>query len=379
MKIIYYSTAYYAKHGGSNHSKAFVAECEKHPLVEEIIVFPDHSKKEVKNVHNVLNLKSRIRKNGFIQIFNFFRRNNFHYTQLIEVIRNVNPDVVHIRLDSNFLQIGKLRKEFPDLKITTEVNASPFDESFKNIQFKPYFGILEKKLLSKSNLNFFVSSFLRKRVMGELLDAKRDLVVHNGVDLRKFKPKELKRQSERTVTIGYIGTLDIHKNIDILLQAIHVLNQKGLAFEFMIVGDGPARKELEHFAAKLSLKNTAFLGWKSHDEIPAQLDKFDIAVHHHAQDYMSPLKIFEYMAAKVPCIGPDTSAVKEVFEDRKDLILTNGTVEDLVLKIEELIVDEKLRAQLSEAAYNLVSSHYTWEANVNFIVEKMADMATKKA
>ena len=48
-------------------------------------------------------------------------------------------DVLLMQMDSNFLQIKKLKKEFPELLIATQINGSPFDEPFKNIFLKKYF------------------------------------------------------------------------------------------------------------------------------------------------------------------------------------------------------------------------------------------------
>jgi hypothetical protein len=38
MKLIYYSTAYFASHGGSSHSRHFFAEAQANPSVKQILL-----------------------------------------------------------------------------------------------------------------------------------------------------------------------------------------------------------------------------------------------------------------------------------------------------------------------------------------------------
>ena len=166
MKILYYSTAYNASHGGSLHSKAFVKWAQKSKDVEKIKVFPE--KKGILPSAESSYIRKLIKSISLLQIFFFYRRNEMNYNELVQEIRIEKPDVLQIRLDSNFLQIKNLKEEFPNLIITTEVNASPFDESFKNIAFRFHFRNLERKVLCLADANFFVSDYLRKRIMNQM-------------------------------------------------------------------------------------------------------------------------------------------------------------------------------------------------------------------
>lgn len=377
IKILYYSTAYGATHGGSTHARAFVENCKQaDTLVSDIRVFPDVKQKGHVNTPSL----RKFAKTRMLLPFRFARRNRFHLNDIKKVIREFQPDVVHIRLDSNFLQIKKLKEAFPKVIVTAEVNASPFDESFKGIPFEHFFRKLERNYLSASDLNFFVSERLRSRIMTNEVHPARDFVVQNGVDISLFRRKAEFSKRGYNKTVIYIGTLDRHKRIDMLLGGFRIAIEKYPELRLVIVGDGPDRVMLEEMSRRYGLsESVVFTGRVSHEKIPAYLENADIAIHPYANDYMSPLKLFEYMAMELPVIGPDTQAVREVFTDEKNIMLTSGTVEDIARKIELFVSDKELQTRISRAGYNLVTTRFTWEANVLFILGKMLDKLNDKS
>lgn len=376
MKILYYSTAYYATHGGSTHSRHFVSAARKHPEVTSIDVFPGKASGGAGTGNNSGGLRSMLRSSSLLQIFFFYRRNTFYLQQLFRKIGTFRPDVLLVRIDSNFLQLQKVRDRFPELIISTEINASPFEESFRNIAFRKVFQRIERKHLTRCDLNFFVSRALRDSIMVDVMNPERDKVVQNGVDITVFKPldnRNILRQkfgyADTHTLAGYLGTLDYHKAVDKLLQAMLILKQKHSSLRLIIVGDGPSKGELQKLSEDLALKDVVlFAGACAHSEVPQYLNTFDIAIHHKAGDYMSPIKLFEYLACELPVIAPDTPAVREVFENGEDVLLTNGEPGDIAEKVAHLLRDKELRARLASSGKAKVVRGYTWQANADRII-----------
>lgn len=380
LKVLYYSTAYGASHGGSTHARAFVDNCRMATsMVSEVRVFPDVLPSNRPAKTSSSRFRSLV-KNQILLPFLFLRRNRFHLTAIKNTIEEYQPHVVHIRLDSNFLQIKKIREAFPKVLITTEVNASPFDESFKRIPFEQYYRQLERRHLASADLNFFVSNSLKTGIMRNLAHDGRDFVVQNGVDTKIFCRKTPRPQRKAVSTIIYVGTLDQHKRVDMLIKGFSIVRRLFPELKLVIVGEGPDQQMLKDLTRESGQdKSIVFFGRVEHSEIPKLLEGADIAIHPYANDYMSPLKIFEYMAMELPVIGPSTSAVREVFSDEKNIILTSGSVEDIAQKIERLVVDEELRNRISESGHNLVATRFTWDANVTFILTKMLETLNRKA
>jgi glycosyltransferase involved in cell wall biosynthesis len=267
--------------------------------------------------------------------------------------------------------IKKIKNKFPSLIVTTEVNASPFDENFANIANKSYFENLEEKSLKYAHANFFVSGFLRDRIIQTPVNS-RDYVVHNGVEEIFFKLNTIKKASNGKIVFGYIGTIDYHKNLDKLIDAFEeVLQISDKKIELVIVGDGPLYKELKDYVLNKNLNNeVSFTGWVKHTEIPSYLQSIDIAIHHSAKPYMSPLKLFEYMAAGKAVIGPDIPAVREIFTS-DELCLVKADLSNLSSVMQMVLNDDSYRMKLSVNSRKIVKEKFKWSDNAEKIIAVM--------
>ncbi len=377
MKLLYYSTAYHATHGGSIQSIEFYNSLIKFDQIEKTEIYPEgipavNEKKSIKK-----SIRHLLRMIPLLQVFFFYRKNKMYLKGVEECIQKFNPEVIVLQIDSNFLQIKKLRSKFPKLIISTQVNASPFDEPFKNIAFKKYFIKKQSLFYSNSDYNFFISGFLREHIMGDLMNADRDKIVHNGTDISKFKQlpeKEKLRVKNKypkdQFIVGYIGTLDFHKKVDLLLLSLQKLIEKDIIL--VIIGNGPAMSSLEAMAKGLNIEDKViFKGWVDHDLMNENLNCFDLAIHHHANEYMSPLKIFEYLATGLPVIAPNIPAVREILQDEVEVILTQPTVESITDNILSLYYDQGKRSLLASRGASKIRENFTWMAYTKNIVETL--------
>jgi len=386
MRLLYYSTSYYANHGGSIQSIEFYKQLDKIDKVEEKSIFPLSIKKEIyaATAGNRRGFKKLLKAVPLFQVAFFYRRSGFYIKALEKKIQEFKPDILFIQIDSNFLQIHYLKEKFPGLKICTQINGSPFDEPFSNIAFKSKFQKLQYKAYQKCDLNIFISDYSRKSIMGEHLDKKRDIVIHNGTDTEKFFPLNDKQNLRKALNypvepfiIGYIGTLDHHKKLEILIEAFFDLKGEFSNLILVIIGDGPAMPKLKLTVAKLSLKEKVlFLGWLKHENINKHLNCFDLAVHHYANTYMNPLKIFEYLSAGLPVIAPRIPSVERMFKDGEDLLLTTAEKGELKRNLFNLITDDNLRNKLSNKQHLIgsIESNFTWKKYAERIVAAMANL-----
>jgi glycosyltransferase involved in cell wall biosynthesis len=371
LKILYYSNAFIANHGGRLHSEAFLKEAQLHPFVNSILSFPNS---EVQNEESGTNsgiIRKTLKSNPLLQVVLFYRRNYKSLEDIFPVIEAEKPNILHIRLDSNFLIIKKIKRKYPELLLTTEVNASPFDENFQNIIFRKIFRRLERNQLKHADANFFVSANLRQRIMLQHND-KRDFVVHNGVDLKFFKIDPHRKTLKSKITFGYIGTIDYHKNLNRLIDSFKTVHETYRdKVELLIVGNGPLYNELIDYVKEKNLKDAVrFTGWVSHNQIGDYLQEIDVAIHHFAKPYMSPLKIFEYLATGKAVIGPDTPAVREIFSE-DEMLFVKQDLSNLVSKMFSLYDNDELRVKIAKKGRQRVFEHFKWEDNADKIISVM--------
>jgi glycosyltransferase involved in cell wall biosynthesis len=92
----------------------------------------------------------------------------------------------------------------------------------------------------------------------------------------------------------------------------------------------------------------------------------------HFAYYMSPLKMFEYMAAKRPIIATDLPAIREILDDKMAIIIPPGDPEALAEAVKRLLDDPIQAEKLSDQAYAKVQE-YTWAKRVLAIVDFLRD------
>ncbi|WP_026838117.1 glycosyltransferase family 4 protein [Gillisia sp. JM1] len=234
----------------------------------------------------------------------------------------------------------------------------------------------------KSDLNIFISDFSRKRIMGDHVNNDRDIVIHNGTDPDKFFPildsDYLRVKWNYPVDkfiIGYIGTLDFHKQLGVLIDVFDELFKDNPNLYLVIIGDGPALVKLTEKVNNLGLtQNVELRGWMQHEDINENLNCFDLAVHHYANTYMNPLKIFEYLSAGLPVIAPDIPSVRTIFRDREDLLITGSSHHELKKAMNEILTDEDLRKKLSnnQDLIHEIEGNYTCKKYTDRIIKNIS-------
>ena len=79
------------------------------------------------------------------------------------------------------------------------------------------------------------------------------------------------------------------------------------------------------------------------------------------QRLLARLKLFEYLGAGLPTIGPDTPAVREVFKDGVHLRLVKQDGSNLANAILELKNNPPFRKELAIKGQKLVLNEYSWK------------------
>jgi len=88
---------------------------------------------------------------------------------------------------------------------------------------------------------------------------------------------------------------------------------------------------------------------------------------YEAQDffYLSPIKIFEYMAAGRAILAARVGQVCEVIEDGVNGLLYDPSApESFRDRLLQLVQDPDLRRRLGESARRTIEERYTWRMNI---------------
>ena len=157
--------------------------------------------------------------------------------------------------------------------------------------------------------------------------------------------------SDETPLILYLGRLGPEKRLDVLMQAVALLNHRSLPgaaadFRLGIVGDGQCRQELELMAMELGIqKHVFFPGSVPHTSIGdwyAAGDVFSLPAPAETQG----LVLLEAMSAGLPCVAADYGGPREIVVQGKTGWRVPIEAEAFANALETLLRDPNLRQSM---------------------------------
>jgi colanic acid/amylovoran biosynthesis glycosyltransferase len=179
--------------------------------------------------------------------------------------------------------------------------------------------------------------------------ASRIHVVPCGIDTTWFTPR-------RTALVGpplivCVARLNPVKQLDMLIRACALLRDRGVAFECVIVGEGPDRKDLESLRAELRLDRLITLpGAMEQAQVRRWWRRASVAVLSSRSEGM-PVCLMEAAACGVPAVAPAVGGIGELIADGVTGIVTppNDAIE-LANGIERVLTHGRMRASMRLAA-----------------------------
>jgi glycosyltransferase involved in cell wall biosynthesis len=175
--------------------------------------------------------------------------------------------------------------------------------------------------------------------------------IHNGVPDVPIDP--LPRLASGPV-VGSLGRLDPQKGYDVLIEALASLPDTTA----VLVGDGPARDDLEGLARDRGVGDRVlFTGWSS--EPRRYLSGFDVFVLPSRYEGF-PLSIIEAMLAGLPVVATDVGSVSEcVRNGEAGVLVPPDDHAALVEALARLLGDQVVRARLGARGREVASASFT--------------------
>jgi glycosyltransferase involved in cell wall biosynthesis len=167
--------------------------------------------------------------------------------------------------------------------------------------------------------------------------------------------------SPETIRIGMIARMNHPlKNHRIFLRVAARLAERFRHVEFVLVGDGPLRRELEAFAAQLGLGNRVrFLG--DQPRMSAVLASLHVTMLPSSSESLSNA-ILESMAAGVPVVATNVGGNPELIQDGETGFLVSLADDAFVEALKRLLADPELRRTYGQRARLHVSRHHRIDA-----------------
>jgi len=307
----------------------------------------------------------------------FSQRFHIPYYPLTHLRRTINPLRDTIAL---FAIIALIRRERPTLlhthttkagilgRIAGRMTRTKIIHTPHGHLFYGYFGTGKERLYVF--LEQLAARFCERIITisederGEYLrkgigDENKVVTIHNGIDMKKFPGNGKKIRAELGIAqqvpvVGFVGRMDEIKGPDRFAEAAKKIKAASPQIHFIMVGDGPMRKELIKMTEDIS--GFHFLGYR--EDIPDVIAALDLLLIPSLNDGFN-LAAAEAMASAKPIIATAVGGLPEVVGDGGILVKPED-VKGLAQEAIQLINAPDLRKQIGEKGRKRAETLFDW-------------------
>jgi glycosyltransferase involved in cell wall biosynthesis len=201
-------------------------------------------------------------------------------------------------------------------------------------------------------------------------------VIHNGVDLQRFKPQPEIKQGMRkklgipkdTKVVLTVRRLVYKNGIDTLIDSANLAIKKNKKIVFLAVGKGPDMSSMQQQIKELGLEgNFKLAGFVPDEELHLYYNTADLFVLPSKSGEGLPLVAQESMACGLPVIATNVGGISEILVKGYGKLVPANNPEALaeaILEFAEINFEEK-RGELRA----IVEENFGWDRNVAQLVE----------
>ncbi|MFH1240119.1 MAG: glycosyltransferase family 4 protein [Candidatus Diapherotrites archaeon] len=192
------------------------------------------------------------------------------------------------------------------------------------------------------------------------VNEKKIFKTHYGVDAEKFKPTTKKQKQIKQIVSG--GRFEKWKKFDDIINAMSILQKKGIDTEFSLAGDGAEEKNLKKLAKKLGLeKKVHFEGNVSHEKLSKMMSDSDVFVSASAPNLGISNIVLEAMASGKAVISSDIPGAFEAIKNNENgIIYKTGDVKELSAALEKILTKDDFRKKLEQNARKTITEKFTY-------------------
>lgn len=263
---------------------------------------------------------------------------------MIAALQRLGPHAAVYERLSLFGLAGLAHARALGVPFVVEANAPIWREAaaFRDLRLaNAAHGVCRDVLLAADHV-LAVSPALAAEIIAEGARPERVHVFGNGADLHRFRNAEACEKPgplRGRPTLLFAGSLKPWHGISFLLRAFREL-RKTTDCGLWIVGDGPARAEIEAAAAEHPA-DIVLEGAIDHHRMPAVLAASDVVVAPYTGDaphWFSPLKVVEALAAGRPLVASRVPSVNQTLVGhRPPGLFAADDVGDFVRAVHEVL------------------------------------------
>jgi glycosyltransferase involved in cell wall biosynthesis len=259
---------------------------------------------------------------------------------------------------------------FENVKFVLDIRTIPVEvhDLVDKIKERMFYAVvtLAKKYIRGITV---ITPSMRDKLFGEVSQHNQPIGIWtSGVSLEMFRPKQTGKLlfSGNSFVIMYHGILTQSRGLQETIKAMELIANQYPSIKFIIVGNGPAAKELHMLVRKIHLEDTVFFHKRvAHSCIPSFIAQCNIGILPFP-DLMwwkvsSPLKLLEYLAMEKPVIVTDIEAHRNIIGDLPcGVYIKSNNPEDIAHGIIQAYTVRKHLSQYGKVGRDVVQENYSW-------------------
>ncbi len=274
------------------------------------------------------------------------------------------------------LAAGKLAKMYAKPFVLTQHNTF--------IEYNNIFDKVERLndlTVGKQNLRdadriIAVSGATKNYVLSLGAKPKKVKVLHNGVDLDKFRPRAKKREEmrrklsipERAIVVLTVRRLVYKNGVDTLIEGANIAVKKNSRIMFLAVGKGPDSDSVKLRIQQLGIEdNFKLSGFVSDADLPSYYNVADLFVLPSKSGEGLPLVALEAMACALPVVATDVGGIREVLKEDYGKLVPPNQPELLAEAVLDFAAQDFSKRKLELRA--MMEEKFSWDTNVERLIE----------
>ena len=167
--------------------------------------------------------------------------------------------------------------------------------------------------------------------------------------------------------MGYVGSLEEYEGLEIVVESLKKLSEKGLNVKFLVISNGHNKEKFKRkFENDLMAEKIMIIGPINRNEILLYYSLIDvIVIPRYANSTMSrlvtPLKQMEALSLGIPLVVTNIPAINRIIGDGTATTFQSGDAKDLSSKLYHILTNKNLRTEKTKSGRNWIRENATWD------------------
>ncbi len=336
------------------------------------VITPDYGHGRIKSDESNHEL-SKLKVERLVPLFSF--GNAAFLPQLAWLLADY--DIVHLHYPFyGSVAAVLLAKIFrPSLKLIIHYHMDNRAPGLKGLIFKAYKKIFFPILFHSADFVTCASlDYIKHSDIAKYLERRphKFAQIPFGVNQAIFKATTKPSSSRTLLFVGGLDAAHYFKGVDVLIDALALVNQKTTAWHLKIIGRGDLQKRYAALSEHLGLAaQITFINNADNDELVAHYQQARCLILPSInRNEAFGLVLLEAMACGLPVLASNLPGVRSVFTNNQEgLLVRPGSSGDLADKIIKILSSDDLTDRLGRAGESLTKNYYNWRQAGNKLSE----------